>query len=98
MDKDLMNLVKQSLSIVSSVTVKDDEIEMWIDAGKQDLLRQNINANLDDALITSAIVMYVKANFGNVDIKEKELSQKTYNLFCHNLSLSEAYRVGGSNE
>lgn len=94
---ELMNLVKQSLSIVNSITIKDDEIEMWIKAGKQDLLRQNINANLENPLITSAIVMYVKGNFGNVDLKEKELSQKTYNLFCHNLSLSEAYRVGGSN-
>lgn len=94
---ELIDLVKQSLSIVNSITIKDDEIEMWIKAGKQDLLRQNINANLEDALITSAIVMYVKANFGNVDLKEKELSQKTYNLFCHNLSLSESYRVGGSN-
>ena len=94
---ELMRLVKQSLSIVNSITIKDDEIEMWIEAGKQDLLRQNINANLENPLITSAIVMYVKANFGNVDLKEKELSQKTYNLFCHNLSLSEAYRVGGSN-
>lgn len=94
---ELKNLVKQSLSIINSSTIKDDEIEMWIGAGKQDLLRQNINANLENPLITSAIVMYVKANFGNVDLKEKELSQKTYNLFCHNLSLSEAYRVGGSN-
>lgn len=94
---ELMNLVKQSLSIVNSITIKDDEIEMWIEAGKQDLLRQNINANLENPLITSAIVMYVKGNFGNVDLKEKELSQKTYNLFCHNLSLSEVYRVGGSN-
>ena len=93
---ELMNLVKQSLSIVSSITVKDEEIKMWIDAGKKDLLRQNINADLNDALITSAIVMYVKAHFGNVDIKEKELSQNTYNLFCHNLGLSEAYRVGES--
>lgn len=93
---ELINLVKQSLSIVSSVTLKDDEILMWIKAGKQDLLRQNINANLDNDLINSAIVMFVKANFGNVDIKEKELSQRTYNLFCQNLSLSEAFRVGGS--
>lgn len=94
---ELISLVKQSLSIVSTVTVKDEEILMWIEAGKQDLLRQNINANLDNALIKSAIVMYVKANFGNVDIKEKELSQKTYTLFCNNLSLSEAFRVGDSN-
>lgn len=90
---DLMYLVKQCLSIVSTSTIKDDEIEMWINAGKEDLKRQDINAELDNPLIKSAIVMFVKANFGNVDIKEKELSQKTYNLICHNLGLSSDYKV-----
>ena len=91
---ELFNLTKQSLSIISGVTVKDDEIKMWIEAGKQDLLRQDINANLtDNPLIASAIIMFVKANFGNTDIKEKEMAHNTYNLLCHNLGLSDEYRV-----
>ena len=95
--EELMELAKQSLSIVSSSTIKDDEIEMWIEAGKEDLLRQGINSNLNNSLVKSAIVMFVKANFGNVDIKEKELSQRTYNLLCHNLGLSNNYKVVDNN-
>ena len=91
--EELRVLAKQSLSIVSSATLKDTEIDMWINAGKEDLKRQGINSALNNPLIKSAIIMYVKANFGNVDIKEKELSQKTYNYFCHNLGLSSAYKV-----
>ncbi len=94
---DLMILAKQSLSIVDTSTLKDEEIQMWINAGIEDLRRQGINAELVNPLIKSAIVMYVKANFGNVDIKEKELSQKTYNLLCHNLGLSEDYKVVDNN-
>ena len=90
---ELMNLTKQSLSIVSSATIKDEEIKMWIDAGKEDLKRQGIITKLDNPLIKSAIIMFVKANFGNVDIKEKELSQKTYNLLCCNLGLSDDFKV-----
>lgn len=96
-DEDLMSLVKQSLSIVETSTIKDDEITMWINAGKEDLKRQDINSELENPLIYSAIVMFVKANFGNVDLKEKELSQKTYNLFCHSLGLSEDFKVVDSN-
>ena len=95
--EELMMLAKQSLSVVSSSSIKDDEIEMWINAGKEDLKRQDINSELDNPLIKSAIVMFVKANFGNVDIKEKELSQRTYNLLCNNLGLSSDYKVVDSN-
>lgn len=91
--EELMDLAKQSLSIVSSSSLKDEEIEMLISAGKEDLKRQGINAELVNPLVTSAIIMYVKANFGNVDIHEKELSQKTYNLLCHNLGLSNDFKV-----
>ena len=94
---ELMDLAKQSLSIVSSSSIKDDEIEMWINAGKEDLKRQGINSELNNPLITSAIIMYVKANFGNVDIKEKEKSQETYNLLCHSLGLSNDYKVVDNN-
>ena len=96
MDK-LLILAKQCLSIVSTATLKDEEIKMWINAGIADLERQGINTKKDNSLIDSAIVMFVKANFGNVDIKEKELAQRTYSLLCANLGLSEDYKVGDSN-
>lgn len=95
----LLKRVKQSLSIVETATFKDEEIKMLIQAGIADLVRQGINASKDteDSLIQSAIVMFVKGNFGNVDIKEKELAQKTYSLLCNNLSLSEKYKVVDKN-
>lgn len=96
---DLLKLVKQCLSIVETATLKDKEIKMLILAGIADLNRQGILATQDtnDALIQSAIVMYVKANFGNVDIKEKDLAQRTYGNLCANLGLSEDYKAGDGN-
>ena len=95
----LLKLVKKCLSIVETATLKDEEIKMWIQAGIADLNRQGIVASVGttDNLVQSAIVMFVKANFGNVDIKEKELAQRTYSLLCANLGLSEEYKVVDSN-
>ena len=95
----LLKLVKQCLSIVETATLKDKEIEMLIQAGIADLNRQGILASVDteDSLIKSAVVMFVKANFGNVDIKEKELAQRTYSLLCANLGLSEDYKAVDNN-
>ena len=94
MDK-LLKLAKQSLSIVETAIAKDEEIKMLIQSGIADLKRQGIKASEDtkDSLIKSAIMMFVKANFGNVDIKEKELAQRTYSLLCANLGLSTDYKV-----
>lgn len=91
----LLKLIKQCLSIVETATLKDEEIKMWIQAGIADLTRQGIVASetTEDSLVQSAIVMFVKANFGNVDIKEKELAQRIYSLLCANLGLSEDYKV-----
>ena len=95
----LLKLVKQCLSIVETATLKDQEIQMWIQAGIADLTRQGIVASetTDDSLIQTAIVMFVKANFGNVDIKEKELAQRAYSLLCANLGLSENYLEADTN-
>lgn len=97
--EELLKLVKQCLSIVETSTLKDKEIEMLINAGIADLTRQGIVASetTEDSLVQSAIVMFVKANFGNVDIKEKELAQRTYSLLCANLGLSEDYKESDSN-
>lgn len=93
--EELLKTTKQCLSIIESATLKDKEIEILINAGIEDLKRQNINATTDtkDNLIKAAIIMFVKSNFGNVDIKEKELAQKTYSLLCNNLSLSFDYNL-----
>ena len=95
----LLKITKQCLSIVETATLKDEEIKMLIKAGIADLRRIEINAteNTEDSLIQSAIIMFVKANFGNTDIKEKELAQRTYSLLCNNLSLSKDYKVVDNN-
>ena len=93
--EELLKTAKQCLSIVETATLKDEEIKMLINAGIEDLKRQGINASVDTGndLVKSSIIMFVKANFGNVDIKEKELAQKTYSLLCNNLSLSSDFKI-----
>ena len=94
---DLLKKAKQCLSIIETATMKDEEIKMLINAGKADLERQGVVINTANDLINSAIIMFVKANFGNVDIKEKELAQKTYSLLCNNLSLSSDFKESEDN-
>lgn len=94
---DLLKTAKQCLSIVETATLKDAEIELLINAGIADLERQGISSDTSNDLIKSAIIMFVKANFGNVDIKEKELAQRTYSLLCANLGLSSDYKESDSN-
>ncbi len=89
---ELLKLCKQCLSIVETSTYKDDEIRLLIKMAMSDLKRQGIDVNVNDSLIQGTIAMFVKANFGMVDIKEKELAQRTYNLLCNNLSLSLEYK------
>lgn len=89
---ELLKLCKQCLSIVETSTYKDDEIRLLIKMAMSDLKRQGIDVNVNDSLIQGTIAMFVKANFGMVDIKEKELAQRTYNLLCNNLSLSSEYK------
>lgn len=87
-----LSLVKECLSIASSSTAKDNEIQMLIDAAELDMARQGINIDGDNDLVKGCIVMYVKANFGMCSIDEKNLSMACYKNICSNLSLSSAYR------
>ena len=92
--ENLLALAKQTLSIVSTATAKDEEIKALIQAGILDMQRRGIDVSATDTnqLKISTIMMFVKGHFGNVEIKEKELAQQTYELLCLNLSLSEEYR------
>lgn len=92
----LSDLSKQCLSIIPESTLKDNEITLFINAGILDLDRQGIDVanHIEDALIQGAIVMYVKANFGMVDLNEKKISLERYNSICTNLSLSAEYKKG----
>lgn len=92
---DLKELTKQCLSIVDTSTLKNKEIVLLINAAFLDMKRQGIDVenNIEDKLIQAGIVMFVKANFGMCDIKEKELAQERYITLCNNLSLSSDYKA-----
>ena len=95
--ENLVYLVKESLSIYSGSSIKDEEIELWIRAAIEDLTRAGVAAvsvSTDNWLVKGAIVMYCKANFGMCSLDEKKLAQSTYSLLCNNLSLS--YKEAGS--
>ena len=88
----LLKLVKLSLSISEESIIKDDEIKLNIKSAIKDIERQGIRVDIENPLIISTIVMFVKGNFGNTDIKQKEYSLKAYNSLCCNLSLSTDYK------
>lgn len=92
---DLKDIAKECLSIVNTSTLKDKEILMFLNAGIEDMKRLGIDANknIKNSLVQAGVIMFIKANFGMVDIKEKQLAQKTYEMICNNLSLSSEYQI-----
>jgi len=93
---EMLSLVKTSLSIVDTSTLKDSEITMLINAAVSDLVRLGIDVanNVSDGLIQCAIVNYVKANFEMLDIRDREMAQKLYRQNLEQMSLSfEKYRL-----
>ncbi len=96
----LLSIAKEVLSIIPTATGKDTEINMLINSAKKDMERLNIDVenHLSDDLIISAIMMYVKAYFGNTNTKEKELCQKSYSLFLSNIASTHEYMKEVSND
>lgn len=89
------DLAKECLSIVSTSTLKDNEISMNIAAAIADMERNDINVldNLSDGLIQSTVIMYVKGHFGYGEDKEKVRALENYRQTLGELSLSSKYRV-----
>lgn len=89
------NLAKECLSIVSTSTLKDNEISMNIAAAIADMERNGINVldNLSDGLIQSTVIMYVKGHFGYGEDREKVRALENYRQTLGELSLSSKYRV-----
>ena len=87
----LLSMAKEVLSIIPTATAKDTEINMLINSAKKDMERLNIDVenHISDDLIISAIMMFVKAHFGNTNTKEKELCQKSYSLFLSNIASND---------
>lgn len=92
---ELIDLVKTSLGIIQSSTIKDTEISMLIGASVSDMIRQDIDVthNISDELIQATIVMYVKANFDYLDEATRKRAFNMYQMNCTNLSLSQKYKI-----
>lgn len=92
--KNLLSLAKECLSIVESSTLKDKEICMLIKSAIQDLERVNIEVikNIDNDLIKTTIMIYVKAHFGDTDINKRIEYLKRYKMNLRELQFSEEYR------
>ena len=87
---ELKVLAKECLSIVSTSRIKDKEIELWVKMAIEDMKRLGIDVENDtrEDLIKGAIMMYVRANFGNTDVREKEICQSSYNIHVAELQVS----------
>ena len=85
--EDILNLVKECLGIIPTATAKDNEIKLLIDTAIADMERLNIRINLASPMQQSAIIQYVKSNFGMLDEKVKELSFNSYNLLVSSLQM-----------
>ena len=98
--EELLPLAKEVLSIIPTATAKDNEIRMLINSAIKDMDRLDIDTEnkISDELVKCAIMMYVKANFGNTNEKEKMLCQKSYSLFLSNLANTSEYLKGGTND
>ena len=89
---EIKKLVKQTLGIVETATAKDEELEMLITAGVDDLTRAGVDVDTTNALVKRAILTYVKANFGISNPDDKVKFMQSYQLCLAELSLSEGYK------
>lgn len=80
-------LAKQCLGIVPTATAKDGEIEMLINTAIADLTRLGITPALTNPMHQTAIVQFVKANFGMTSKEEKELSAQSYILLTSSIQM-----------
>lgn len=93
-ESDLMSLAKEALGIIETSTMKDKEIYMLIESAIIDLDRVDIDVenHILDSLVKNAIVLYVKAHFGDIDIDKKDSNLKRYKMILRELQNSEEYQ------
>ena len=88
----MKELIKKRCGIASSVTVYDDDIEMYIEDSRSDMIASGVAeelANSDKHPETlTAITLYVKAYLGN-DREDSEQYLKLYREKVFRLSLEE---------
>lgn len=84
----LLALVKKCLNIISTATFKDDEITLLINSAIADMQRLGIDFDITNALHESAVVQYVKGNFGMLDNATKDLCMRSYNLLVSSIQMN----------
>jgi len=86
----MLEKVRKALRITNEYF--DDELNDLIDAALADMELSGIKANAmtDDKLISRAVTLYSKAQFG-LENKESEKYQESYESLKRHLSLSEDY-------
>lgn len=89
---ELLSLAKQTLGIIPTATQKDDELQMILQAGINDLTRAGVDVDTTNQLVMNALMTYVKAHFGISNPDDKEKFMTSYRLFLSDLSLSEGYK------
>ena len=92
--QELLNLAKECLGIVESSKRKDKEINMLISSAIIDLDRVDIDIanNINDDLVKTTIMSYVKAHYGDTDIDKKREYLKFYKEKLRELQFSEKYQ------
>ena len=93
-ESNLMSLTKEALGIIETSTMKDKEIYMLIESAIIDLDRVDIDVenHILDSLVKNAIVLYVKAHFGDIDVNKKNSNLKRYKAILRELQNSEEYQ------
>lgn len=87
----MLEKIKQALRIKSKAF--DGEIQDLIESAKMDLRISGVTRiNEDDPLISQAVKVYCKANYG-LDNKDSEKYQKSYDMLKQHLSLCGEYNV-----
>ncbi len=84
----ILTLVKECLGIISTATLKDNEITMLIEAAKADMNRIGITYDDTNPLHQTAVVNFVKGNFGMTDVDTKDKCLQIYKLLISQIQVS----------
>ncbi len=85
---EITTLTKECLGIISTATLKDNEINTLIEAAKADLNRIGIVYDNTNPLHQTAVVNFVKGNFGMTDVDTKNKCLEIYKLLISQIQVS----------
>lgn len=85
---EITTLTKECLGIISTATLKDNEINTLIEAAKADMNRIGITYDNSNPLHQTAVVNFVKGNFGMTDVDTKNKCLEIYKLLISQIQVS----------